>query len=139
VEELVELRAALYDSFPWMRGREGPADDRFADEAYDGLGPYELNDLLDWQMYAVELPAPERSGHRELSDAQIARWAGGGNTAAGVRAGSRGVWAHSPRRSGAARAVPSELPIPLFVEAFQSRLGCLLGCWRGLDASLFWK
>lgn len=47
---------------------------RYEHEPYDGLGPYELGDLLDWQMYGVELPEPERSGHRELSDAEIARW-----------------------------------------------------------------
>jgi len=50
------------------------ADDRFADEAYDGLGIYRLCDLLDGQRYGVELPDPEGSGHRELSGAQIARW-----------------------------------------------------------------
>jgi hypothetical protein len=48
--------------------------DRYADEAYDGLGAYELGDLLDWQMHDVPLPKPERSGHRELGDAEIARW-----------------------------------------------------------------
>jgi hypothetical protein len=48
--------------------------DRYADEAYDGLGSYELGDLLDWQMYDVPLPKPERSGHREMSEAEIAGW-----------------------------------------------------------------
>jgi len=69
-----ESRAALDASLPRLRGRQEPTDDRFADEACDGLGPYEPGDLLDWQMHAVELPEPERSGHRELSDSEIARW-----------------------------------------------------------------
>jgi hypothetical protein len=27
-----------------------------------------------WQMYGIDLPEPERSEHREMSDAEIARW-----------------------------------------------------------------
>ncbi|MGH7574296.1 MAG: hypothetical protein ACREM1_04090, partial [Longimicrobiales bacterium] len=48
--------------------------DRHEDEPYDGLGPYELADLLDWQMGRAQLPAPEESEHGRLSDAEIARW-----------------------------------------------------------------
>ena len=48
--------------------------DRYQDEPYDGLGPHPLVDILDWQMYGTPLPRPERSEHRELTDAEIARW-----------------------------------------------------------------
>ena len=47
---------------------------RYQHEEYDGLGVHDLGDLLDWQMHGIELPKPERSSHRELSDAEIARW-----------------------------------------------------------------
>jgi hypothetical protein len=47
---------------------------RFQHEEYDGLGAYDLGDILDWQMYGVELPEPERSTHREMLDTEIARW-----------------------------------------------------------------
>lgn len=56
--------------------RPPPSDHRnpYESEPYDGLGPYDLGDLLDWQMHGAELPEPERSGHCELSDTEIARW-----------------------------------------------------------------
>jgi hypothetical protein len=47
---------------------------RHSHDEYDGLGAYELIDLLDWQMHDVELPRPERPEHREMADAEIARW-----------------------------------------------------------------
>ena len=48
---------------------------READEdGYDGLGAYALEDQVAWERDGVELPEPEQSGHRELSDAEIARW-----------------------------------------------------------------
>ncbi|MGH7578128.1 MAG: hypothetical protein ACREM1_23805 [Longimicrobiales bacterium] len=47
---------------------------RYKNEPYDGLGPHDLGDLLDWQMHGAELPEPERSAHCELSDVEIARW-----------------------------------------------------------------
>jgi hypothetical protein len=56
-------------------GRSRPERrDRYAEEEYDGLGPYDLGDLLDWQMHVVALPTQKRSAHRELSDAEIGRW-----------------------------------------------------------------
>jgi hypothetical protein len=66
--------AAIDSAIPSYRPAVADPRDRFQHEAYDGLGTYELGDLLDWQMYGVELPEPERSTHRELSDAEIARW-----------------------------------------------------------------
>ncbi len=62
--------------FPTLRYRPRDTDsrDRYQHEQYDGLGAYDLGDILDWQMYGIELPQPERSEHRELSDAEIARW-----------------------------------------------------------------
>jgi hypothetical protein len=47
---------------------------RNSHDEYDGLGAYELIDLLDWQMHDVELPRLERPEHREMADAEIARW-----------------------------------------------------------------
>jgi hypothetical protein len=44
------------------------------EDGYDGLGPWDLLDLLDAQATGVELPEPERSVHREFSDAEIRRW-----------------------------------------------------------------
>jgi hypothetical protein len=69
-EALAAVEALLPKSGRSRRERR----DRYAEEGYDGLGPYELGDLLDWQMHDVPLPKPERSGHREFSDAEIARW-----------------------------------------------------------------
>ena len=69
-----ESRAALDRGMPRLGRTTKDARDRLTDEEYDGLGAYELTDLLEWQMHDVPLPKPERSGHRELSDAEIARW-----------------------------------------------------------------
>lgn len=69
-----EDRAALDRLMPRLGRTTKDARDRRTDEEYDGLGAYELIDLLEWQMHNVPLPKPERSGHRELSDAEIARW-----------------------------------------------------------------
>src|SRR5690606_22421275 len=54
--------------------RETDGRDRYQHEPYDGLGTHELGDILDWQMYGIPLPEPERSEHREFSDEEIARW-----------------------------------------------------------------
>lgn len=54
--------------------RETDYRDRYPHEPYDGLGPHELGDILDWQRYGIPLPEPERAAHRELSDEEIARW-----------------------------------------------------------------
>jgi hypothetical protein len=69
-----EKAAALDALLPPIRRRE-LRDPRnlHAEEEYDGLGPYDLLDLVDAQ-YGAVLPKPERSEHRELSDAEIARW-----------------------------------------------------------------
>ena len=69
-----EALAAIDAMLPPFRRRETDPRNRHAEEEYDGLGAYDLNDLIDWQMYDVELPQPEGSVHRELSDAEIARW-----------------------------------------------------------------
>ena len=66
--------AAIDNAVPQYRPFNADPRNRYEREEYDGLGPYELGDLLDWQMYGVELPEPERSTHRESSDAEIARW-----------------------------------------------------------------
>lgn len=66
--------AAIDALVPTYRPAEPDRRTRYEHEPYDGLGPHDLSDLVDWQMYGVELPEPERSAHRELSDAEIARW-----------------------------------------------------------------
>jgi hypothetical protein len=63
-------RAAREIRLPTYRGR--PA--RPEAEQYDGLGGHDLGDLLDGQMHGAELPPLEASGHREISEAEIARW-----------------------------------------------------------------
>jgi hypothetical protein len=69
-----EARAALDATLP-RPGRSTAVRSRPADEdGYDGLGPWDLQDLLDAQATGVELPEPERSVHREFSDAEIRRW-----------------------------------------------------------------
>ena len=69
-------RAAATLDLPMPRTGQTPADPRswHALDGYDGLGAYELIDLLEWQMYDVPLPKPERPSHREWTDAEIARW-----------------------------------------------------------------
>jgi hypothetical protein len=70
-----EAVAAVEALLPPLRRRDlTDPRRRYAQEEYDGLGPYDLLDLLDAQRTGVELPRPERSSHRELSDAEIARW-----------------------------------------------------------------
>jgi hypothetical protein len=70
-----ERREAPEAGMPARLGRRvrGTAG-RYEDEAYDGLGPYALEDLVAWERDGVELPAPERSLHQELTEAQIAAW-----------------------------------------------------------------
>ena len=66
--------AALDARLPRL-GRSPAVRSRPTDEdGYDGLGPHDLQDLLDAQATGVELPEPERSLHREFSDAEIRRW-----------------------------------------------------------------
>lgn len=69
-----ERIAAIDALLPTLTRRElrDPRDLQTSEE-FDGFGPYDLSDLLDAQ-YGAELPTVERSSHRELSDAQIARW-----------------------------------------------------------------
>lgn len=78
VYERRRQRARAIEAIDRMISRYSPthadARNRYEFNEYDGLGAYELGDLLDWQMYGIELPEPERSTHRELSDAEIARW-----------------------------------------------------------------
>lgn len=62
------------DYTPPREVRVTDSRDRYQDEPYDGLGPHHLGDILDWQMYGTPLPKPERSEHREMTDAEIARW-----------------------------------------------------------------
>ena len=69
-----EAQAAIDAALPQLRRRATDLRTRYAPEEYDGLGPYDLQDLLDAQQTGVELPKPDRSVHRELSDAEIARW-----------------------------------------------------------------
>lgn len=67
--------AAAFDvEMPRYQPRDTDARNRYQHEQYDGLGGHDLGDLLDWQMYGIDLPQPERSEHREMSDAEIARW-----------------------------------------------------------------
>ena len=66
--------APIDKAIPQYRLSNADPRARYEREDYDGLGAYELGDLLDWQMYGIELPEPERSTHRELTDAEIARW-----------------------------------------------------------------
>ncbi|HEU4752540.1 MAG TPA: hypothetical protein VFU47_05475 [Armatimonadota bacterium] len=69
-----EKAAALDSLLPPVRRHElRDLRNLHADEEYDGLGPYDLLDLVEAQ-YGAELPKPERSEHRELSDTEIARW-----------------------------------------------------------------
>ena len=68
------MAAAVDALLPPLRRRElRDQRDLHSLEDYDGFGPYDLSDLVDAQCGA-ELPTPERSSHRELSDAEIARW-----------------------------------------------------------------
>lgn len=69
-----ETVAALDALLPQPGRSPAKCRDRYADEGYDGLGPHDLGDILDWQMHGTPLPEPELSRHRELSDAEIARW-----------------------------------------------------------------
>lgn len=59
---------------PARRRRETDPRNRHEHDGYDGLGAYDLADLLEWQMHDVALPAMEGSAHREMTDAEIARW-----------------------------------------------------------------
>lgn len=71
-----KVRAEIDAKIPAFQYRPADTDRRarYAEEPYDGLGSHDLSDLLDWQMHGVELPQPERSTHRELTDAEIACW-----------------------------------------------------------------
>lgn len=72
-----ERALAAIDSLIPSHRMPAPESDRrarYEHEPYDGLGPYDLSDLLDWQMGRDELPEPARSAHHELSDTEIARW-----------------------------------------------------------------
>lgn len=67
--------AAEIDAYaPCYRPGDVDPRTRYQHEPYDGLGGYDLGDVLDWQRYGTPLPKPERSEHRELTDEQIARW-----------------------------------------------------------------
>lgn len=66
--------AALDFQMPRYQPRDTDSRNRYQHEQYDGIGAHDLADLLDWQMYGIELPQPERSQHREMSDAEIERW-----------------------------------------------------------------
>ncbi len=70
----VRETAAVDALVPTYQPRRPDARDRYRHEDYDGLGPYDLGDLLDWQMYGTEPPPPERSEHRAATDAEIERW-----------------------------------------------------------------
>jgi hypothetical protein len=69
-----EARAALDATLPRLGRRNRGEVARYEEDGYDGLGAYALEDLVAWERDGVVLPKPERSGHRELSDAQIAAW-----------------------------------------------------------------
>ncbi len=69
-----EAQAAVEAMLPQFSRRETDPRNRDAHEEYDGLGPYDLLDLLDAQQTGVELPEAEVSHHREFSDAEIVRW-----------------------------------------------------------------
>jgi hypothetical protein len=69
-----EAQAATLALLPKLSRHETDPRSRDVAEEYDGLGSYDLGDLLDWQMYDVTLPEPERTEHRDISDAEIARW-----------------------------------------------------------------
>jgi hypothetical protein len=66
--------AAIDRRIPRYRPPETETRSLYAHESYDGLGGYELRDLLDWQRYGTDLPELERSGERRMSDAEVARW-----------------------------------------------------------------
>jgi hypothetical protein len=69
-------RAITALAFPVPSYRPAYADprSRYELEEYDGLGAHDLGDIVDWHMYGIELPDPEKSMHREFSDAEVARW-----------------------------------------------------------------
>lgn len=69
-----EALAALDAALPRLGSRGTDRRDRYAEEAYDGIAPYALEDWVAWERDGVELPRPERSGHREFSEAEIAAW-----------------------------------------------------------------
>lgn len=68
-----EARAALDAALP-RPGRRAVRGHPLDEDGYDGLGPWDLQDLLDAQATGVELPEPERSVHREFSESEIRRW-----------------------------------------------------------------
>ncbi len=72
--ERAQAMAAFDRMFPRYVPANADRRSRYQHDGYDGLGAHDLSDILDWQMYDVELPAPERSAHREFSDHEIARW-----------------------------------------------------------------
>lgn len=69
-----EARAAIDAMLPRFRRAETDPRNRHAHEEYDGLGAYDLLDLVEAQQTGVELPQPERSEHREMTESEIARW-----------------------------------------------------------------
>jgi len=69
-----EARAALDATLPRLGGSSAVRSRSVDEDGYDGLGPWDLLDLLDAQATGVELPEPERSVHRDFSDAEIRRW-----------------------------------------------------------------
>ena len=72
--ERARALADVESCLPEYQPRDVDARDRYRHEEYDGLGAYDLDDLLDWQMYGADLPEPERPQHRAASVAEIERW-----------------------------------------------------------------
>ena len=70
-----ERAEAEIDAYlPRYQPRDTDPRTRYQHEPYDGLGGYDLGDVLDWQRFGTPLPMLERSEHRELTDAEIAQW-----------------------------------------------------------------
>lgn len=69
-----EQRAAREAGMPRLGRRVRERADRYAGEPYDGLGAWTLEEHVAWERDGVALPEPERSMHRELTEAEIAAW-----------------------------------------------------------------
>jgi hypothetical protein len=73
-QQRAQALAAVDAALPRYVPRFSDPRDRYQHEQYDGIGSHDLDDVLDWQMYGLDLPELDRSEHRELSDAEIERW-----------------------------------------------------------------
>lgn len=69
-----EATAAIDALVPRYQRRDMDGRSSYSHEGYDGLAGHDPSDLLDWQRFGSPLPELEGSGHRELSDSEIAAW-----------------------------------------------------------------